>query len=123
MSFTYIASPYTHADPGVRVERYLETEKFLHFCLANGDWAYSPIVHCHALGLHHQLPHTFEFWMEFNHTFMRAAHALYVLCLDGWRESKGVMDEISFAKELNQPTFYAVLTDFRYDLHGTPPMV
>ena len=45
-------------------------------------------------------------WYEWSMDFLRHADEVWVLMLDGWRESTGVCDEIRVAKELGKRVRY-----------------
>ena len=101
----YVAGPYSHSDPDVRQQRFVE------HCIAAAKLAdadvcpvFSPIAHGHALceqGGLTRLDH--DFWMRQCLPFLRNADALVVLTIDGWRESKGTQVELDEAAALQIP--------------------
>ena len=103
MSYHYLASPYSSPDPAISAQRALAAQRATAWLLAQRIWVYSPIVHCHELALAHSLPKDFFFWRDYNFAMLERARGLIVLMIDGWRESKGVSAEISYAKELALP--------------------
>ena len=104
MSYTYIASPYTHDDPEVMEGRYravrLFTAKLIgekkQKKLANAT-VFSPIVHCHTLAIAHDLPHDLDFWLDFNEGMLTEARNLIILQLPSWKTSVGVSFEWGLA--------------------------
>jgi hypothetical protein len=106
VSFYYLASPYTHPDPEVRHQRYVEMERICAEYLRNGIYVYSPIVHCHYIALNHDLPVEFDFWMGYNKSMMLASRGMIVIQLDGWSKSKGVAAEIEFCTDNNISVIY-----------------
>ena len=110
MSYSYLASPYAHADHKIMDWRYSEAMRCLHKLLLRRQWTYSPIVHCHELAKTHQLPRDFVFWVEFNDAMLKPASELLVLTLNGWQESNGVTHEIDLAYELNIPIRFVIPT-------------
>lgn len=108
LSFIYLASPYSHADPAVMVARYEAACKRAAELMTYGHAVFSPIAHSHPIADH--LPPdartSFEFWMTQDLPLLRYAKELVVLCLDGWKESRGVTREIEFAKALDIPIRY-----------------
>jgi len=98
MSWTYIASPYSHDDDDIVLSRFKAVEKFTAKCLRNRQFVYSPIVHCHEIAADEELPKDFEFWGGYNRAMLATASKMIVLCLDGWKESVGVQGEIEFAE-------------------------
>lgn len=110
--YAYIASPYSS---GIReqlstaefqmliTDRYYAVRNFTGWCLINKIFVYSPIVHCHDLANKFNLPKDAGFWKEYNEALLLGAQKLIVLCLDGWKESEGVQQEIEMARELWYP--------------------
>lgn len=101
MSFVYLASPYSHKDPGVRALRYREALRCTAWLLRQQIWVYSPIVHSHEVGRIHELPFEYEFWHAYNSAMILAAKEIWVLTIQGWRSSRGIEAEIEFAKKEN----------------------
>jgi hypothetical protein len=93
----YLASPYTHPDPLIVEKRYEQTLHATAILMRADIMVYSPIVHCHEVAKQHQLPTDYKFWLVYNHHFILLSEAVYILCIDGWRESLGVRNEIAFA--------------------------
>lgn len=104
----YLASPYSHSDPAVMEERYQKTIAAAAHLMKTGMVVFAPIVHSHEIGkrLGKQAggaidPNTHEFWMHQDLPILKRCDQLIVLTLEGWRESKGVTEEIQFAKDNN----------------------
>jgi hypothetical protein len=108
MSYTYLASPYSHPDASVRETRYHEAVDCVAWMIKNEIWVYAPIVHCHFVALKHALPTDAKTWQDYNHAMIRASRHLSILAVGGWRESKGVAEEIEFAREIGRPVTYAM---------------
>lgn len=108
----YLASPYTHPDPAVRVARFEAA------CLATvtlvraGHAVFSPIVHSHAL-VAHGLPIEWDFWERLDREHLMHSDVVLVLMLDGWRVSAGVRNEIRLAAEFGLPVSYASLEELQ----------
>lgn len=99
MSFTYIASPYSHEDAAIREERFNNVSKFTAMLVKSGVIAYSPIAHSHPLAVKYNIRGDFGFWAHQNYGMLSKASNMIVLCLDGWKDSKGVQAEIAFAEQ------------------------
>ncbi|MGE4157628.1 MAG: DUF1937 family protein [Planctomycetota bacterium] len=101
----YLAGPYTDSDPAVREARFQGACRQAAEMLRCGIPVWSPIAYSHAL-VAHGLPLDWEFWERFDRAFLEICSEVWVLMLDGWRESKGVQAEIGIAGELGKPVIY-----------------
>lgn len=99
MSFSYLASPYSHPDAEVRQKRFEAVMQHVADLCRFKIVAYSPILHFHPLAIAHDLPTDAAFWAKHNRTMLEAANSLLILRLPGWEESKGVALEIEWARE------------------------
>jgi len=97
----YIGSPYSHPDKDVRQERFELVSKFAADLVSEGYIAISPITYGHTLLYFKDMPTDFEFWNMFCIGLLKKCDYLYVLEIDGHKESKGLQEEIKFAKENN----------------------
>lgn len=104
----YLASPHNHDDPAIRDWRYEMAMECTARLLNEGKFVYSPIVHCHAMAIKHELPHGFDFWKAFDLHMIDLAEAVYVLQIDGWFESRGVTAEIEYAQGKGIPIVYTL---------------
>ncbi len=103
----YLASPYSHEDPDVREERFEAVCAVAGDLMAQNIVVFSPIAHTHPVAEHSDLDCLdADFWLKFDREFILRSDVLYVLMLDGWKESYGVNWEINFAKENNIPVGY-----------------
>lgn len=103
MSYTYLASPYTHPSPYIRELRFLAAELATVHLLRSGQHVYSPIVHCHALAQRHTLPTHFAFWKTYNEAMIDSCRELKILGLPEFEHSAGVKAESDYALLLNKP--------------------
>jgi nucleoside 2-deoxyribosyltransferase len=101
----YLASPYTHPDPVVRVRRFRATCHTAALLIRTGHVVFAPIAHSHPM-TEFGLPADWEFWERYDIEFLRRSSELVVLKLDGWRESRGVQAEIDLALEMDLPIRY-----------------
>lgn len=95
----YLASPYGHdkSRRQLRYEAALQAEAAM---MRNGLMVYSPIVHRHPGALRGLYPSGWDYWQRFDELILSRCDELWVLTLDGWRESIGVMAEIHIASAL-----------------------
>ena len=101
----YLASPYTHPDPSVREMRFRAVCRQAAEMLRCGIPVFSPIAYTHSIAAH-DLPVEWFFWERYDRVFLEICSEVWVLMLDGWRESKGVAAEIDIASELGMPVVY-----------------
>jgi hypothetical protein len=111
MTYTYLASPYTHPIPSIQRDRYQAALKCTHWLLTQRIWAYSPIVHCHTLALQYDLPTDFAFWQDYNIAMIVPAEGFMILALEGWDVSKGVAAEINIAHATNKRIRFITLNN------------
>jgi Domain of unknown function (DUF1937) len=105
----YLASPFTSKQSNPMDARHEERVRAIEAArYAAKLWAYleipvySPIAHGFALEpfmtIEHKQDH--DRWMIHCYQMLERCKEMYVLCIDGWRESKGVQLEIARALEL-----------------------
>lgn len=92
----YLASPYTSMLAEQREERFQAALRYTKFCMLRGETIFSPIVYGHNFsGDAAMIP--FEPWQTFNEEMIIRSTELRILCLPGWKDSRGVEAEIEFA--------------------------
>ena len=108
MSFVYLASPYSHADPDVRLSRYDKACEKAARLMEQGYSVVSPIAQSHniAFSLPEEIMLHHDFWMHQDLPIVECASEVIVLTLFGWEESKGVKAEIRHAKDIAIPVEY-----------------
>lgn len=74
--------------------------------IKSGQMIYSPIVHFHAMACLYEMPRDIDFWWLISKDMIERADAFWVLQLDGWQESIGIMRETELAKALKLPIAY-----------------
>ena len=105
MSFIYLASPYSHPDGAVRHERFIAACKKAAQYANKGIPVFCPIAHTHNVAdfMEESKRMDFDLWMKLDLPLVRMASELHVLCIDGWRSSRGVTREIEYAGLLGLP--------------------
>lgn len=101
----YLASPYSHPDPAVREVRFQAACRKAAEMIRYGIIVFSPIAHAHPIAAH-GLPGGWAFWVEYDRAFIEMCAEMWVLRLNGWRESRGVQAEIEVADHLGKPIIY-----------------
>lgn len=104
----YLASPYSHPDPDVRQQRFVEVCRVAARLMTEERVAvFSPVAHGHPVAEHGGLDAmAHAFWMSQCLPFIHAADEVVVLKLDGWQDSAGVASEIQQAYLLGIPVRY-----------------
>lgn len=99
----YVASPYSSPIVGIEEQRYQRVRAFTERMIAQGFVAFSPILYCHPIAKRIGHKTDAATWMSFNMSILRRCEAMYVLCLPGWKESKGLEVELKVAGMLHMP--------------------
>lgn len=114
----YVASPYTNIDRVVVERRFIQTEDYVASLFKQKHWAFSPIVHCHALAKEFNLPTDAGYWREYNLHMLARSDVLHVLRLNGWEKSEGVREEVFFWKALkHDPMVISVQPESHTRMH------
>lgn len=100
----YLASPYSHNSPAVRMHRFLEARRFAIDAIKNGVPLFSPIVY--GKDMETAIGTAYEPWQGLNDAMVRSCEAVWVLCLEDWAKSRGVRHEIEFAQSLGKPVYF-----------------
>jgi hypothetical protein len=111
----YLASPYAHVDPVVRQRRFENACRAAAATLRRDHWVFSPIAHSHCIEVHGDGVDAAFDWLTYDRWFLDRCSYLWVLTLDGWEESKGVAQEIRWARELGIAVRYVPLADILKD--------
>lgn len=101
----YLASPYSHPDELQQRTRFMLAEQATAKMLSDGRIVFSPIVHCHAIAVKYTLPTDFTFWQRYCIGMLTKASEFAILDIPGWRESKGVIHELSVARAMQLPVY------------------
>lgn len=103
----YLASPYTHDNAFRRIRRYQQAHAYTLKCMQRGEQIFSPIVYGHEFAVKDASVIPFSYWQPFNEHMIRNSAELRVLTIEGWKESRGVQAEISFAFDIGVPVVFA----------------
>ena len=107
MSFVYLASPYSHQCPSVMHLRFISACRAAGKPMEQGLVVFAPICHSHPIAEEMRGRHTdHAFWMAQDLPILAHADRLVVLQLDGWVESRGIAEEITFARWNGIPVEY-----------------
>ncbi len=102
----YLATPYSKFMEG-HENAFERASAMAGELLNRGVHCFCPIAHGHPIQKFGKTPPiSHEQWMEFNMRFERACGALLVAQMAGWRESRGIADEILHFKAAGKPIFF-----------------
>lgn len=119
----YLASPYSHPDPNERKRRYdlacLAASHLMAGCKIKGEKfaVFCPIAHSYGIEpLLKESSH--KFWMDQDIPILSRSDVLVVLQIDGWEHSRGVKEEIFYARLNGIPVEFCHLVAMNEDDKG-----
>lgn len=112
----YLASPYSHDDEVVMMDReYDVTNAAAKLMEKHRVSFFLPITQSAAMKrFNPKLGTSFEAWKDIDLNEIRLRDEVWVLMLDGWDKSIGVLAEIEYAKELDKPIKYIYHKSLRF---------
>lgn len=118
---TYLACPYSHANPKVSHLRFVACTKAAAWLIKAYAWnVFSPITHSHPLHDIAGLQGDWNFWKQIDTQYIELSCRLVVLVIPGWKESTGVQAEIKIAKDRGLQIFYLNVYGDDYSLDDKP---
>jgi hypothetical protein len=102
----YLATPYTHPDHSVMQNRFEMACSVAGKLMREGHIVFSPIAHTHPIAVRCELPRDWGFWHKYDAEFIEACDEVWVVRMDGWDVSRGVLAEIDIAKDFGKPVKY-----------------
>ena len=108
----YLASPHSHKDEVVREIRYQQVMQVWKILFTRGLLVFSPIMHTHPAKLSKKPD--FSMFEEFDTRMIDVCDEVWVVCLAGWKESKGVMAEIEYALRSRKRIVYVEVRQGEY---------
>jgi len=102
----YLGIPYTDDDPAVEDWRAEVSNVVAAELTRQGRVIFAPISAWHHIAKKYTLPGTFEYWLKLDEEFIKASKKLLIVTLPGYKESKGVNEEIRLAKKYLIPVEY-----------------
>ena len=104
MGFVYLACPYWHEDEKIREERFEKATKAAAWMMTNWGYAvFSALSHTVTIAKVMKEKKGLNFWLEQDVEMLRHAEQMFILTLDGWKESEGVNYEIEVAEKIKLP--------------------
>lgn len=99
----YIAAPYSHQNPLIRAERSRKAGKAMWELARAGVPAIAPTFYGHEFEGKFRAELPYEFWLVWSRGILVKCSEVYVLPLEGWRESLGLESELTLAASLWLP--------------------
>lgn len=97
----YLAQPYSiNADETLREERYQVAVRKVAEYMNQGYNVFSPILNSHMPSVQYGLPCTWDYWERIDKEYLAVCGEVWVLCLPGWSESRGVQAELAYAEQI-----------------------
>jgi len=95
----YLAIPYTGQEElSYHVATHITAE-----LSKRGEVVFSPITHSHPFTKITDLPGDWAFWGKIDREFIERSDQMWIVCMDGWKESVGVGHEQRIAKAAGIP--------------------
>ncbi len=104
--YSYLACPYAHSDRAVMEKRVQAATETAYTFFQRGISIFSPLTHNSPL-VNMGIGNGWEGkWEGFDLGMLGRAQKLYILTLPGWEDSRGVAEEIAYARKLSIPIEY-----------------
>jgi len=119
-NYKYVAIPYLHEEDRVMDFRAAVADAVAADLMNKGEYVYSPISSWHHVAKKYSLPRDWNFWNGLDKQFIKVCSGIYVITLDGWKESTGVTAELDLARQLELPIDYIDPTSYLKDIEIPP---
>lgn len=114
----YLAQPFKHENLRVEEQRYRLAVACAAELIQRGHFVYSPIVNSFPMNEIYPENKNFSFWRQFDFHMLSKADDLWIMKIEGWRESVGLTAEIDFARAIGiRVTSYSP-TEEQLEKHG-----
>lgn len=98
MKKIYLACPYTHKDKKVRDKRVRTVSKKAAELIEQGNIVFSPLSHSERISKYCKAdPCDQKFWLNQCLWIIDHCDEFHIFCIEGWRESKGIREELKRA--------------------------
>ena len=98
MNRIYLACPYSQPDPKTRESRVKAVNKKAAELMEAGNLVFSPLSHSHPISKYCKIdPCDNDFWLRQDLWILENCDEFHVLCLEGWKESLGILVEMEMA--------------------------
>ena len=97
---------YSERDKELREKRFTIINQVAGKLIESGFAIISPISQSHPIALECNIGGKFDYWADIDYNIIIRCDMVFVLCIDGWKDSEGVKAEIIFAKKNNILVIY-----------------
>jgi hypothetical protein len=102
----FLSTPYSKYQGGLQVA-FEDACKLAARLIINGLGIYCPIAHSHPIAYYGGInPLDVKLWMRLNEPHIKAANALLVAELPGWKDSEGMKGEMDAFALVGKPIYY-----------------
>jgi hypothetical protein len=101
----YLASPYSHTEHKVRIERFHRIAIVAAELMKSGYFLFCPITHTHPINEAGVNNPGWEFWCKYDCCMLDRCQELWIADMEGWNKSVGVTAEIQYMMEANKPVY------------------
>lgn len=105
-SVSYLACPHGHPDPSVRDYRFRVATKVAAQLFSQDLLVYSPLTHTIPMFAELHQTASWELCMRLDKAMLARCQEIIVITIPGWKESRGVTEELAYAHELGIPSRY-----------------
>lgn len=110
----YLACPYTHQDPQVRLARFEMATKAAAHLIERGRIVYSPITMTHPIDVvlaDEGQTLGSDYWVAFDEAFMEVCSEMLILRIEGWDRSSGIKREREYFEAAAKPVAFLDVDD------------
>lgn len=112
---SYLAAPYSLGGISTeydRMNRFGMITRQAWLLFKQGINIYSPITHHHTIQRYGRIDMPTKKWMQYDLAFLQHCDDMYVLMLDDWSISTGVLAELDYAKKKEIPLIFLEPNEF-----------
>ncbi len=106
----YLAAPYTHDDPDVRQQRWLDATRAAAWLMRQGHMVLSPISMGHPMTVM-GADGDWTAWQQACLAMLEACACMVILHVPGWEQSVGIAAEADHAHKIGMPLWRLAPTD------------
>lgn len=102
----FVAAPYFDLDKKIIEQRVHLVSRYCTHLLSKKICVLSPIVFGSTILEHFVLPNDFSYWDNISYQYIDLSTEVHILMLNGWSHSRGIKNEMIYAKQNNKNIVY-----------------